>query len=208
MVGPIPFRCYIIIIITNIILQYYRIMPWRKCYTCDYHLDYKNDTERYRVDGECNYCAGEGICRECKTKCYDCNDIECCDNCCRGYFDPNIGVICEECVGDLISCEGPCKKKLCKDCIGHCLERCKNCDDDCCKDCVGNNGYSLQCCGYKFCKNCLQKHLDLESFDGKGRCEYNPDYLKEEDEYEKRLESLHFKEGDDEYKEESVQEKV
>jgi hypothetical protein len=120
----------------------------------------------------------------------------------------NIGVICEECVGDLIQCEGPCRKKLCKECIGHCLERCKNCDDDCCKDCIGNNDDSLQCCGYKFCKDCLKEHLDVESFDGKGRCEYNPDYIKEEDEYEGRLGSLHFKEGDDAYEEKGVLEKV
>jgi hypothetical protein len=66
----------------------------------------------------------------------------------------------------------------------------------------------LQCCGYKFCKDCLKEHLDVESFDEKGWCEYNPNYLKEEDEYEERLESLHLKEEDNEHEEESVQEKV
>mmetsp|Transcript_13279 Transcript_13279/g.15454 ORF Transcript_13279/g.15454 Transcript_13279/m.15454 type:complete len:146 (+) Transcript_13279:34-471(+) len=117
-----------------------------KCWNCDYHLNYEDDTERYRVGGECNYCAGEGICRECKTKCYDCNDIQCCENCDRGYFDPNIGVICQECVGDLIYCEGLCYKQVCKECIG-------------------NNNDSLKCCEYEnYCKDCLKEHfLDVES---------------------------------------------
>jgi len=134
-----------------------------QCYGCDRTI--YDEPNCYMVDGECNDCAGEGLCLTCGETIYDDEyNRDVCTDCGRSNPEQRV---CEDCL-DLMECEICQEVKSCKDCAK--IQDC--CSRFLCDDCCNGDKHTVKklACGHLVCDD-VEDHIEDDDADDEKICQ-------------------------------------